>query len=116
MQHRCGERRSVLIPVDVRIRGSGASAGVVSNISESGALIRSASPVRPHSLVFVKFPVADEPGARAVAAEVVRRTATGFAVEWLEFAPDPIRCVFLRSGETVTQRMSPGNQGSSWRA
>ncbi|MBV8805053.1 MAG: PilZ domain-containing protein [Sinobacteraceae bacterium] len=80
--------------------------GVVSQVSASGALIQSSLPLRPESLVRVRFklPGRCNGSLRAeLAGEVVRCTHKGFAVEWVEFAPDAIRALLEASRQAAAR-------------
>ena len=70
--------------------------GRICNVSISGAFIVAPIPVRIFSYVKVRF-VAMIHGKRestSVEAQVVRKGAAGFAVEWCELAPEAVRALF----------------------
>ena len=109
MEHRCGYRRSVSVPVIVRTSDGFAVQAEIRNISASGALVRSASPLPLHARVLVQFVVRDVHPQRerpAVHAHVIRRSEEGFGLEWAEFSPEPIRKV-LRQLSATPSRTRP---------
>ena len=102
MEHRCGHRRTVTAPVTVRTRNGLAAEGEVCNLSASGALLRTHLPLRLHTHVLIQFSTAHSDGRvhrSVVAGEVVRLVKDGFAVEWAEFSPMPLRELMRRLSE-----------------
>jgi len=94
MEHRWGERLEVALPVRIRAPYGLIGAGVVTNFSVSGAFIATTLPVAPLSQVRVSFRLGRRAarimhiGTSTFAAQVVRRNAAGFAVEWCEFGAE----------------------------
>ena len=104
MEHRCGRRRSVDVPISIRTPGGLAGCGMLKDISASGALVVSPLPVALHSRVLVQLDVrlSDRPSASMrVTAEVTRLTGEGLAVEWEEFAPAAVRALMRREAQMV---------------
>jgi hypothetical protein len=93
MEHRYGNRRAVNTSVIIRSRAGLAGQATLCEISASGAKLVSSLPLAIHSVVVVQ--IASRENARgaqtAIEAEVVRRTDSGFAVEWCDFAPEALR-------------------------
>ena len=90
MEHRCGHRRPTTLTVTVRTVDGIVAAASLRDISASGAFIASHWPVTPHRRVYIQIRSAESSDS-AVAAEVVRSDADGFAVEWQAFSPSSIR-------------------------
>jgi hypothetical protein len=89
VEHRCGHRRAAQLNVLVRTRDGLEAEGLIVNISSSGALIRCA-PLGRHSQVSVQFKSSALTELRRrliVRGDVIRETASGFAVEWSQFSP-----------------------------
>jgi PilZ domain len=71
--------------------------GRICNVSISGAFIVTPLPATLFSYVQVQFTTMIE-GARkstAVEGQVVRKDATGFGIEWCEFAPEAVRALVM---------------------
>src|SRR5690349_15542009 len=97
MEHRCGYRRIVNVPVRVRTRGGLAGQATLSEVSLSGARLNCSVPLPLMSVVLVQFAVRrGEGGPKRVTleAEVIRQTDAGFALEWTEFAPEAARALY----------------------
>jgi hypothetical protein len=95
MEHRWGHRHEISRAVHLGTRSGLASRGRISNVSISGAFVVSPLPVSLFSYVEVQF-TAMVNGKRArmtVEGQVVRKEATGFGVEWCEFAPEAVRAL-----------------------
>jgi hypothetical protein len=105
MEHRCGFRRAVSSAVIVRCRNGIAAKGSISDISASGALVRSPLPVPLHGIVLVQFlDACHKPGARRpiVVGEIVRHTNDGFALEWAIFSPEVVRALLRQTAGELT--------------
>ena len=93
MEHRCGYRRAVNVSVVVRTTGGLVGKAILSDVSASGAHLISPLPLVPGTLLRVRLENAR--GERfSIEAEVVRGTASGFGLEWTEFAPEAARSLF----------------------
>jgi hypothetical protein len=107
MEHRCGFRRIVNVPVRVRTRSGLASQATLCEVSLSGARLVCSLPLPMNSSVLVQFAVrrADStvPKRVTLEAEVVRSTDTGFALEWLEFAPEAARALYAPQLDTPVE-------------
>ncbi len=95
MEHRWGVRMACDIAVRVDARPQALAAGLLRDASLSGGYIETSARLLPWTLVFVEL---EWPGFRQdephrIHAYVVRGEPAGLAVEWCEFAPDPIRAV-----------------------
>jgi hypothetical protein len=113
MEHRCGYRRIVNVPVRVRTRGGLAGQATLCEVSLSGARLVSSVPLPILSTVLVQFAVrrAEGPPQRVtLEAEVVRQTDTGFALEWVEFAPDAARALYAPSLDAATDNAPVDSQ------
>lgn len=120
MEHRWGERLEVALPVRIRAPYGLVGTGLVSNFSVSGAFIATTLPVALLSQVRVSF-LFGRLAARALhrdnstfAAQVVRRNAAGFAVEWCEFGTDEV-VAFANSNRTSVRltHHRPGTPAAS---
>jgi hypothetical protein len=103
MEHRCGYRRAVNVPVILRTRLGLAGRAIISDLSASGAFVSTSLPVAVHAVVVVQFDVQGTDGrARRVnvEAEIVRHTTTGFGLEWTEFAPAAVRELYAAHFES----------------
>ena len=113
MEHRCGYRRPAAMKVRLRTSNGVTADAEILDISASGALVCSHLPVSPHMVLTVQLLNKLRRGASAastVSAEVIRHVTGGFAVEWAEFSPQPIRDV-LR--ELTREVASPRSQATS---
>ena len=96
MEHRWGERLKVALPVRIDAACGLVGTGLVINFSVSGAFIASPLPVPLLSQVRVSFRLSARTGSlwrgngTSLEGQVVRRTATGFAIEWCEFGTDEV--------------------------
>lgn len=104
MEHRWGLRRSVEVNVIIQTRTGVVGKGTLSDVSASGGRVASSLPVRVQSTVLVELKIRT---ARAtlrsfvVEAEIIRHTETGFALEWVQFAPKGVRALLSPQPEYV---------------
>jgi hypothetical protein len=93
MEHRWGHRREISRTVHVGTRSGPAARGRISNVSISGAFVVSPLPVSLFSYVEIQFTgmVNGKRTTLTVEGQVVRKEATGFGLEWCEFAPEAVR-------------------------
>jgi hypothetical protein len=96
MEHRWGHRREISRTVHLDTRGGLGARGRICNVSISGAFIVSPLPVHLFSYVKIQFiaMLNGERSATALEGQVVRKNASGFGIEWCEFAPEAIRSLF----------------------
>jgi hypothetical protein len=97
MEHRWGHRREVSRAVHIGTRSGSVAQGRIANVSISGAYVVSPHPVSLFSYVQLQF-TAMLHGKRtttAIEGQVVRKDASGFGVEWSEFAPEPVRALMM---------------------
>jgi hypothetical protein len=114
MEHRWGNRYEISRLVHLGVRNGIAARGRICNVSISGAFVISALPVGLFSYVQVQF-TAMLNGKRtstSVEGQVVRKDATGFGIEWCEFAPDAVRALVAvppirRSAASFTLSTTP---------
>jgi len=96
MEHRWGERVAVALPVRIRAPYGLVGSGLVINFSVSGAFIATTLPIAVLSQVRVSFRFGRRAaqimhlGSSTFAAQVVRESAAGFAVEWCEFGTQDV--------------------------
>jgi hypothetical protein len=90
MEHRHGRRRSVDVGVTITTRAGVVGTGRIDEASASGARIDTSLPLTIHSVIALtlagrpRLPLAHRP---TLEAEVVRRTDSGFGIEWIQFSP-----------------------------
>jgi hypothetical protein len=102
MEHRCGYRRAVNVPVILRTRVGLVGRAIVSDVSASGAFVSTSLPIAVHAVVVVQFDVPEVDGRTRrvnLEAEIVRHTPTGFGLEWTEFAPAAVRELYAAHSE-----------------
>jgi hypothetical protein len=95
MEHRWGHRREISRAVHLGTRSGLAARGRLTNVSISGAFVVSPLPVSLFSYIKVQFTamVNGKRARMAVEAQVVRKEAAGFGIEWCEFAPEAVRAL-----------------------
>ncbi len=98
MEHRWGERVAVRQTVELACGSSPPVAGMLENVSSSGAFVRTQGkgpPRGPVEVILQQGVSGRRPSAR-LPAYVVRETANGVGIEWCEFAPRAIRELIFR--------------------
>lgn len=93
MERRWGERQHANASVRLRSRSGAPVPGRLINVSASGALIATHLPAPVLSKLEVLLG-ADGFGrdrTASIPGQVIRQTPEGLAVEWIEFAPEPLR-------------------------
>ena len=95
MEHRWGHRREISRAVHLGTRSGLAARGRITNVSISGAFVVSPLPVSLYSYIEVQFTamVTGKRASMTVEAQVVRKEAGGFGIEWCEFAPEAVRAL-----------------------
>jgi hypothetical protein len=96
MEHRVGHRLTIHEKVLFRLGSAAPIAAVLTDISVSGAFVQTPTRLSESMAAQIRWPASDAStpkSARAVAAWVVRRSPTGYGIEWADFAP---RSVCLR--------------------
>jgi hypothetical protein len=90
MEHRWGQRRPSDVAVKLFAMPSIAGTGRLVNISATGALLETRTPLRLLSVLYLQpaEPVPDAEGVGRIAASVVRYTAEGVGLEWCEFGAE----------------------------
>lgn len=94
MEHRCGTRFAHNRPVLIETALGVTAPATLCNVSASGALLKCLLSAPLYSRVNVRLPSAASAGWHSdtrVAAQIVRRSDEGFAIEWLEFSPPAVR-------------------------
>src|SRR5512146_1220387 len=98
MEHRWGERVAVRETVELACGSSPPVAGLLENVSSSGAFVRThghGPPRGPVEVILQDGRFGRRHSVR-LPAYVVRETATGVGIEWCEFAPRVIRELIIR--------------------
>ena len=94
MEHRCGTRYAVDIPVYVRTRNAALSSlGQLCEVSITGGFVRTVLAAQPMSYIAIQL-LTDEPLPREVLlveGQVVHHTRQGLGIEWSEYAPRLVR-------------------------
>lgn len=98
MEHRWGERVAVRQTVELAVGSSPPVAGLLENVSSSGAFVRTQGRGPPRGPVEVVLQESGSIRRRSVRlpAYVVRETDSGVGIEWCEFAPRAIRDLIIR--------------------
>jgi hypothetical protein len=92
LEHRWGERVRVNIPVRVEAAALSGANGCVTDLSLSGALIKSDCDLRLHTLIEVSMALpAPSTRTAVIKAHVSRKLKEGVGIEWYDFAPNIIR-------------------------
>jgi len=91
LEHRWGERVQVNIPVHLSAPALDEIDGCMTNLSLSGALVKSDCDLRLNTLIEVRIKVPPSPRVAVVLAHVARKVKEGVGVEWCEFAPNVIK-------------------------
>jgi PilZ domain len=117
MEHRWGLRTAVDEVVHVWAPSHVGSSGRLTNVSISGALIRSSLPIQLWSRVKLRLAASKDPVRKThtmAEAQVVRVEPGGFAIEWSEFAP-PLARALIRDArvKNLAQRDVASTKGPS---
>jgi hypothetical protein len=106
MEHRCGLRRATRLRVTLRTLRASPVEGEIVSISGSGAVVLSALNVPVNSLVLVQFDSRQGESrlASTTRAEVIRPVQGGFAIEWEQFAPAPVRAALRHVAADTSRR------------
>jgi hypothetical protein len=119
MEHRCGYRRTVNVSVLVSTRGGLTGKGTLCEVSVSGGRLTSSLPLPLHGVVVVQVGGSRrQQPSQQIEAEVVRRTDTGFGLEWTDFAPEAVRALFASAGAEIGAspvQMHPRHRGAQSR-
>src|SRR5579885_3013195 len=102
MEHRWGERVAVRETVELAHGPPPPVAGVLENVSVSGAFVRTdgrAPPRGPVEVILQQGGFGRRHSVR-LPAYVVRSTESGVGIEWSEFAPRAIRELMIRDRRT----------------
>jgi hypothetical protein len=86
VEHRWGKRVQVAIPVRLDAPPSVAGVGIISNLSTSGAWIRTNLKLPALTRALVAFDSTQRHGHVAVPAYVIRQDLDGMGFEWCEMA------------------------------
>lgn len=106
MEHRWGERVVARETVQLACGSSPPVAGLLENVSSSGAFVRTSGRGPPRGPVEVILQDGGLGRTHSVRlpAYVVRETAAGVGIEWCEFAPRPIRELMSRDRRAAGSR------------
>jgi len=101
VEHRWGRRKATHQRVQILTVGGLSARGYITDISVSGAFVRTSLPARLLSTVQISL-VTDSARLQAlgtVAAQVVRKTPDGVGIEWYEQAPGWVDALAITSAE-----------------
>jgi len=106
MEHRCGRRIEVEVPVTLGLSSGERVPGRIVNISLSGALLRTQARLPSLGRLTVQLETDEscEGPPRTVLAHIVRRMAGGAGLEWSEFSPAAICALLAEAGNTSSER------------
>ena len=106
MEHRWGKRVECRIPVLVEAALHGRIVAHATDVSLSGAFLRTrtAHRLRVSIVIEVDLGSAMPDQYRRITGYIVRKTAEGVGLEWIEFAPQAIRSLFEHSGRAIRNR------------
>jgi hypothetical protein len=110
MEHRWGNRHEVSQSVRVATRSGVLSLGLITNVSMSGAFVVSPLAAGLFSYVKIQFNSAWNGRPTMLEGQVVRKEATGFAIEWRELAPAVVEALV---GRPRLPSRPEGSQGRS---
>ncbi len=105
MEHRWGQRVTLEVPVRLYFDDAVLGRGMLRDVSISGALIETSLDIPVFANLTVALPAIEEAGPQIheLAANVVRRVATGVAVEWRDMACPAVVALMERiTGKRVT--------------
>jgi hypothetical protein len=105
MEHRWGHRHEIARTVRLETRAGTIARGRICNVSLSGAFIVSTVPVTLYSYIYIRFIATNgkQRAGQVIEGQVIRRDATGFGIEWCEFAPDCVRALVMDHPFPATQ-------------
>ncbi|HJS92476.1 MAG TPA: PilZ domain-containing protein [Steroidobacteraceae bacterium] len=111
MEHRWGERVSVRLTVELSCGAAAPVAGLLENVSSSGAFVRTHGCRLPRGAVEVALVRGgtDSKSLVRLPAYIVRENDVGVGIEWCEFAPRAVRELMARgrrSGARTRARAS----------
>ena len=109
MEHRWGHRRDINRTVQLETRGGVASRGRLTNVSISGAFVKTALPAPLFSHIRLQFTgmVHDKRTPISLEGQVVRKDEGGFGVEWSEFAAEAVKALVLVPPYRQTEPAGP---------
>jgi hypothetical protein len=117
MEHRCGYRHEVHLPIYLQTQGGLAAHGSIRDASVSGAFIETPLPLRVLSHVWVHV-LAKNPAHKSdmiLEGEVVRATDSGLAIEWSEIALELIRyAAQAKRAESHRKNLTQSSKASSF--
>jgi hypothetical protein len=116
MEHRCGTRFVQNLRVTVETTAGVSVPATLCDVSASGALLRCPPPAPLYARVSVRLPSSaaeDYRSGKWIAAQIVRRSDEGFAIEWLEFSPPAVRPLLSRLAQGLSPQTFPRDETAS---
>ncbi len=112
MEHRCGTRYKVEIPVYARAHaGAVSSLGCLLNLSVTGGFLLTTLPAQPHSHISLRLIDANTESCHRLEGEVVWRSFAGLGIVWSDHATELIRTLGF-TGESIDNSI-PSTASSS---
>jgi hypothetical protein len=107
MEHRWGERVFVHVTVELSSGALPPVAGLLQNVSSSGAFVRTEGcrPPRGPVEVLLIRENGERRSSTRLPAYVVRESETGVGIEWCEFAPRVVRELLIRDRRDARTRV-----------
>jgi hypothetical protein len=90
MEHRCGQR--IAARQSLRLQGARGGLGILLSASLSGGYVATSAAVKPDQRITLQL---RSPIWLNLSGFIVRTDESGFALEWEEFASDPVRALLL---------------------
>jgi len=112
MEHRCGTRYKVDLPVYARAHaGVVSSVGRLRDVSLSGGFLETALPAQPLAHISLRLMDAEGQLGPRLEGQVVRRASNGLGIEWSEYATELIQAV-NRNSDRDTYASTSAASGS----
>lgn len=117
MEHRWGERVSVRLTVELSCGASAPVAGLLENVSSSGAFVRTPGCRLRRGAVEVTLVRGgtDSKSVVRLPAYIVREGDAGVGIEWCEFAPRAVRELIARNRRAGARARLPTSKRRSRR-
>jgi hypothetical protein len=117
MEHRCGTRYAVNLKVYAHsLGGAVSSIGRLTEVSVSGGFVRTSLPLHPLTYISLHVRLAELRQQHfVIAGQVVRRSPSGLAIEWSDYALALIRFLTQRVENAPGSEPVVGGALVAWR-
>jgi hypothetical protein len=117
MEHRCGTRYAVNLKVYAHsLGGAVSSIGRLTEVSVTGGFVRTSLPLRPLTYVSLHVRLAELRQQHfVISGQVVRRSPSGLAIEWSDYAVALIRFLTERVENAPDSEPAVGGALVAWR-